>query len=110
MLNYLFLIFSEKNNQRPQRKAYGRLSIEDDSNIDMLSRNDSLDNLDNFNKNSTKNSNIDKYSNENVSNVDSVYQIDRNSRNKMNSISESNFNRLAMAISDDDEYGKLNRQ
>lgn len=75
--------------------------------MDMLSRTDSLDNLDNFNKNSSTNSNIDKYSNENVSNVDSEYQIDRNSRNKLNSLSESNFNRLAMAISDDDEYGKL---
>lgn len=75
--------------------------------MDMLTRTDSLDNLDNFNKNSSKNSNIDKYSNETVSNADSEYQIDRNSRNKMSSLSESNFNRLAMAISDDDEYGKF---
>lgn len=104
-LNFLLFI-SDKNNQRPQRKAYGRLSIEDDSNLDMLSRTESLDNLDNFNKNSSTNSSIDKYSNENVSNVDSEYQIDRNSRNKLSSLSESNFNRLAMAISDDDEYGK----
>ncbi|KAJ6640043.1 hypothetical protein Bhyg_12792 [Pseudolycoriella hygida] len=95
---------SDKNNQRPQRKEYGRLSIEDDSNMDMLTRNDSLDNFDDFNKNSSKNSTIDKYSNENVSNADSEYQLDRNSGNKLNPLSESNCNRLAMAISDDDEY------
>lgn len=106
----LLFLLSDKNNPRPARKEYGRLSVDDDTkSATRLDLSDAYDDIDNFNMLDTTKTDTD-YSQELCDN-DSDLDLDRTTKDNrnINRYNDSTINRIqAMAISDDDEYGKWN--
>lgn len=112
-----FFPFTDRNNPRPPRKAYGRLSVEDDNNLPRLDiGNPYDDDLENFNVYDTKTPASPTAGQElNVigngsGDVDDDSDIELDSStskdNSQRRINETTLNRMqAMAISDDDDYG-----
>lgn len=128
---------ADKNEPRPPRKAYGRLSVESDDNYNLSSThkrtiNNPFDDLDNFDMldDTAKPSMDDNYNNgvgggggggdndsdlelDGSSKTNSSHNNNNSNNNKNNNsndrrLNELTINRLqAMAISDDDDYGNL---
>jgi hypothetical protein len=132
---FSILKFSEKNSSRPARRQYGRLSVDsDDNNLQKCETDDDLlvsdldnsyyhNNVKSYDSRKTSNRNVDKNGNsnldadENANNLnggslhetDSYLELDNIvKKHKDNeSIDVNTISRLqAMALSDDDEYGK----
>lgn len=120
--------FADKNGQRPARKAYGRLSVDSDENCNRTSTtttannsnirrsrtyNNPFDELDNSDilDDSAKCSSLDECGSSTASPTepnDNDSEIDLDFASSKNQpLNENTLNRLqAMAISDDDDYGK----
>lgn len=112
-------IKSEKNNQRPPRKAYGRLSIEPDENCNRSSNHhrhhqfdNPFDDFDNFNildDKCTLNDNAatgQRQAANNDNDTDTELESSTSSRCIDNECESTVKNLQAMVISDDEDYGK----
>lgn len=115
------LFFADKNNARPARKEYGRLSVEDDS-VQLQQLQQKATRLDN-NYDDIDNLNVQldeaTSANHDASHLggaviddncdgDSDSELERATKDNRNRrFNETTINRLhAMAISDDDDYGE----
>lgn len=114
----LFSFFIDKNNPRPARKEYGRLSVEDDSvQLQQLQQkaarlDNNYDDIDNLNvqldvATSAKHDSSHLGVIDDNCDGDSDLELERATKDNRNRrFNETTINRLhAMAISDDDEYG-----
>lgn len=112
-------VFADKNNPRPARKEYGRLSVEDDSvQLQQLQQkaarlDNNYDDIDNLNvqldvATSAKLDSSHLGVIDDNCDGDSDLELERAAKDNRNRrFNESTINRLhAMAISDDDEYGE----
>lgn len=103
---------TDRNNPRPPRKEYGRLSVEDDTvqkqktRLGISNNDNEFDSIDNFNILDTTTKNITDFGQEDLCDGESDSEMDRTSKDNRNPrYNETTINRLqAMAISDDDEY------
>lgn len=130
--NWNFFVFSlfrfaDKNGQRPARKAYGRLSVDSDENCNRTATTTTQTNNANIRRSRTYNNPFDELDNSDIlddsakcsddcvsssaspsdpNDNDSEIDLDFAS-SKNRPLNENTLNRLqAMAISDDDDYGK----
>lgn len=127
---FLFHSFADKNGQRPARKAYGRLSVDSDENCNRTATaTTTTTNNSNIRRSRTYNNPFDELDNSDIlddtakcsslddgvsssatpsdpNDNDSEIDLDFAS-SKKRPLNENTLNRLqAMAISDDDDYGK----